>query len=215
TNYSFSVQLHLANPYSIGLKTPLPFPLLIFSGYLSTIPVLNFLSSPTGPVSQVLTPLLSNALHRASKGMSSIEESPQRAVALLTLFYMFAVFILSAIMSVMGQLLGNEEGYKNKEPRMNKRTVSKGLPHRMIATHEALYDTFPVYTIAAALFVSVQFTHSTPSASISLNALILHVFLKLFVFAPCYLLDLDLVRSYSHMCAVVAALLAIWDVVVG
>ncbi|KAJ6510977.1 hypothetical protein C8R45DRAFT_399975 [Mycena sanguinolenta] len=190
--------------------SPAPFPFLIFSGYLSTIPVLSFLSSPTGPISQVLAPLLSSALHCASKGVSSIEESPQRAVALLTLFYVFAVFILSAIMSVMGQLLGNEEGYKNKEPRMNKRNISSGLPHRMIATHEALYDTFPVYAIAAALFVSVP---SSPSTS--LNALILHVFLKLFVYAPCYLFDIDLVRSYSHMCAVGAVLLAIWDVVVG
>ncbi|KAF7340755.1 hypothetical protein MSAN_02104000 [Mycena sanguinolenta] len=148
--------------------SPAPFPLLIFSGYLSTIPVLNFLSSPTGPVSQVLTPLLSKALHCASKGMSSIEESPQKAVALLTLFYVFTVFILSAIMSVTGQLLGSGEGYKNKEPRMNKRTVSNGLPHRMIATHEALYDTFPdvrhrrrplcLYVIHTLYAISVDFT---------------------------------------------------------
>ncbi|KAF7340712.1 Membrane protein [Mycena sanguinolenta] len=195
--------------------SPAPFPLLIFSGYLSTIPVINFLSSPTGPVSQVLTPLLSSALHCASNGVSSIEQSPQKAVALLTLFYVFVVFILSAIMSVTGQLLGNEEGYKNKEPRMNKRGVSNGLPHRMIATHEALYDIFPVYAIAAALFITMPSTQSTPSASTSLNALILHVFLKLFVYAPCYLLDIDLARSYSHMCAVTAVLLAIWVVVVG
>ncbi|KAJ7248875.1 hypothetical protein B0H12DRAFT_713020 [Mycena haematopus] len=140
------------------------------------------------------------------------------AVALLTLFYVFSVFILSAIMSVTGQLLGNKAGYKNKEPRIAKRTIANGLPHRMIATHEALYDIFSAYAIAAALFASA-FTEplalSPPSASTALNALVLHVFFKLFVYAPFYLLDVDLGRSYSHMCAVVAVLLAIWGVVVG
>jgi hypothetical protein len=29
------------------------------------------------------------------------------------------------------------------EPRLNKRNLPPGLPHRMVATHEALYDIFP------------------------------------------------------------------------
>ncbi|KAJ7248869.1 hypothetical protein B0H12DRAFT_712815 [Mycena haematopus] len=198
--------------------TPYSFPIITLACYLSAIPVLTLLASPTGLGAKILTPLLANALRRVSNGRSSVEQNPQKAVALLTLFYVFALFILSATMSATGQLLGNKTGYKNKEPRIVKRTITSGLPHRMIATHEALYDIFPAYAIAAALFASAftgPLALSVPSASIALNALVLHVFLKLFVYTPSYLLNVDLVRSYSHMCAVAAVMLAIWGIVVG
>ncbi|KAJ6510978.1 hypothetical protein C8R45DRAFT_1207760 [Mycena sanguinolenta] len=118
-------------------------------------------------------------------------------------------------MSVTGQLLGNMTGYKNKEPRLVKRNITSGLPHRMIATHEALYDIFSAYAIAVALFASSLTELSASSTSTTLNALVLHVFFKLCVYTPAYLLNVDLVRSYSHMCAVAAILLAIRNVVVG
>ncbi|KAJ7248874.1 hypothetical protein B0H12DRAFT_1123151 [Mycena haematopus] len=199
-------------------SSPLLFSFLLVLGYISTIPILNFLSSPTGLVSQVLTPLLSIALHCVSNGTLSMERNPDKAVALLTLFYASAVFILSAIVSVSGQLLGTEEGYKNKEPRIVKRTIPSGFPHRMIATHEALCETFPVFAISAALLFSAftgSSTLSAPSVSTSLNALVLHVFLKLFVYTPAYLFDFDLVRSNAHMHASVVAMLSIWCIVVG
>ncbi|KAF8208055.1 hypothetical protein K438DRAFT_1754800 [Mycena galopus ATCC 62051] len=193
---------------------PFPFPFVDLASYMSGIPVVRFLASPSGFGAKLLTPLLANALRRvSSNSASSIESSPQRAVALLTLFYVFFVYILSAIMSATAQLLGNKTGYKNKEPRLNKRNLTSGVPHRMVATHEALYDIFPAYAIAAALFASTATPFST-SASTALNALVLHVFLKLFVFAPAYLLNVDLIRTCSHMCSVAAVLLAIWDVVV-
>ncbi|KAJ7248870.1 hypothetical protein B0H12DRAFT_712881 [Mycena haematopus] len=200
-------------------SSPILFPLLILFLDICTLPILNFLSSPTGLVSQVLTPLLSNALHCVSNGTLSVERNPEKAVALLTLFYAFAVFILGPIMSVTAQLLGNEAGYKNKEPRIVRRAITGGLPHRMISTHEALYDVFPVYAIGAALlfsaFTARPLTLSARSASTSLNALVLHVFLKLFVYTPAYLLDVDKARSFAHMFAVMVALLAIWCVVIG
>ncbi|KAF8213980.1 hypothetical protein K438DRAFT_1956081 [Mycena galopus ATCC 62051] len=198
-------------------NSSISFPIIVLACYLSAIPLLRFLSSPTGFGGRILTPLLSSALKKVSNGASSVESSPQKAVALLTLFYVFVIFILSAIMSAEAQLLGNKTGYKNKEPRLNKRNVTTGLPHRMISTHEALYDIFPAYAVAVALFVSTStgpLTFST-SASTALNALVLHVVLKLFVFTPSYLLDVDPVRTYSHMCSVAAILVAIWGVVVG
>ncbi|KAJ7932967.1 hypothetical protein B0H13DRAFT_2650624 [Mycena leptocephala] len=93
-------------------------------------------------------------------------------------------------MSATAQLMGNKTGYKNKEPRLNKRNLPPGLPHRMVATHEALYDIFPAYAITAALAASTPFP---PSQTI--NALVLHVFLKLAVFSPAYLLDIDVGRT--------------------
>ncbi|KAJ7126169.1 hypothetical protein C8R44DRAFT_121239 [Mycena epipterygia] len=185
------------------------FPGLTFVSYLSPIPILSFLSAPSGPGARLLTPLISHALFAASNGAATPENSPQKAIALLTAFYLFAVYIASAIMSSTGQLLGNKTGYKNKEPRLNKRSLASGLPHRMVATHEALYDIFPAYAVAAGL---VAASANTPTSS--LNALVLHVFFKLAVYCPAYLLDLDVLRSYSHMCSIAALLVALWSLVV-
>ncbi|KAJ7167455.1 hypothetical protein C8R46DRAFT_1350460 [Mycena filopes] len=111
-------------------------------------------------------------------------------------------------MSAVAQLLGNRNGYKNKEPRLNKRTVTNGLPHRMLATHEALYDIFPAYAVTAALVAN-----SNTSSTIPINGLVLHVFFKLAVFSPAYLLNLDVIRTYSHMCSIAALLVALWNIV--
>ncbi|KAJ7126178.1 hypothetical protein C8R44DRAFT_980030 [Mycena epipterygia] len=189
------------------------FPGLIFVSYLSPIPILFFLSRPSGLGARLLTPLLSRALFRVSNGAATPENSPQKAIALLTAFYVLAVYIGSATMSSTGQLLGNKAGYKNKEPRQNKRNLTSGLPHRMVATHEALYDIFPAYAVTAALVAASASASSVPSSS--LNALVLHVFFKLAVFSPAYLLNVDMVRSYSHMCSISALLVGLWGIVVA
>jgi hypothetical protein len=82
-------------------------------------------------------------------------------------------------MSAMGQVLGKKTGYKNKglslfeflpcdnssliklslEPRLNKRVITCGIPHRMIATHEALYDIFPGMCSSTRLFSLSVLTH--------------------------------------------------------
>ncbi|KAJ7932965.1 hypothetical protein B0H13DRAFT_1856575 [Mycena leptocephala] len=196
------------SPFDWPQSAPIVFPIVVVSSYLSAIPILLFLSSPSGLGAQFLAPILSTALRRVSN--SNLESSPQKAIALLTVFYMFALYVCSAVMSATAQLMGNKTGYKNKEPRLNKRNLPPGLPHRMVATHEALYDIFPAYAITAALAASSPFP---PSQTI--NALVLHVFLKLAVFSPAYLLDIDVVRTYSHMCSVAALLVGVWGVVVG
>ncbi|KAJ6448863.1 hypothetical protein C8R47DRAFT_1171919 [Mycena vitilis] len=191
-------------------------PLVTFSLYLSAIPVLRFLSAPSGFGANFLTPFLSSALRSVSSSSATLERNPEKAIALLSVFYMFMLYVCSAIMSATGQLLGNKgAGYKNREPRLNKRNLS-GLPHRMVATHEALYDIFPAYALTAALAASTLSPISSPSAlSSTLNPLVLHVFFKLAVFSPAYLLDIDIVRTYSHMCSVAALLVGMWGVVVG
>ncbi|KAJ7330386.1 hypothetical protein DFH08DRAFT_815295 [Mycena albidolilacea] len=149
--------------------------------YLVATPLVNILSTPSGFGARTLAPVLSAVLLKVLNNTSSVESSPQKAVALLTLFYVFAVYVLSAIMSAMGQLLGNKMGYKNEEPCLNKCVITCGIPHQMIATHEALYNIFPAYAVAAALFAC---TSTGPSAPTALNALSLYIFLKLFVYVP-------------------------------
>jgi hypothetical protein len=157
------VSQQLAPPFPFETRTNLELihcssPLLAMGSYLSAIPVLSFLSSSSGMGARLVTPLLSAALHRVSG--ATAESNPQKAIVLLTAFYLPSVYIVSAVMSVTGQIIGNKNGYHNKgllplqlllnlqsnnsheEPRHNKRNLS-GLPHRMVATHEALYDIFP------------------------------------------------------------------------
>jgi hypothetical protein len=88
---------------------------VVVSSYLSAIPILLFLSAPSGLGAQFLTPILSTALRRVCN--SSLESSPQKAIALLTAFYMFALYVCSAVMSATAQLMGNKTGYKNKGTR--------------------------------------------------------------------------------------------------
>ncbi|KAJ6535123.1 hypothetical protein B0H19DRAFT_1185026 [Mycena capillaripes] len=196
--------------------TAIVFPIFVLSSYISAIPLISFLAAPSGPGATFLTPLLSHALRRVSNDASTLETDPRKAIALLTVFYMFTLYVCSAVMSATAQLLGNKVGYKNREPRLNKRNLPAGLPNRMVATHEALYDIFPAYAITAALASSSSLPPSlSPSTAKVINALVLHVFIKLAIFSPAYLFDVDTVRSYSHMCAVAALLVGTWGVVVG
>lgn len=56
-------------------------------------------------------------------------------------------------------------------------------------------------------------TSTTAETYIPVNALVLHVFFKLGVYVPAYLLDVDLVRSISHMTSIGALLVALWTVI--
>jgi len=115
-------------------------------------------------------------------------------------------------MSVTGQQLGNKDGYKNREPRQYKRCITSGLPHRMIAAHEALLEIFPAFAVSAALVaLSLPSAPGISAAEAALNALTLHVFVKLFIYIPAYLLDWDVVRSSSHTLSVGLLLVALWD----
>lgn len=73
-----------------------------------------------------------------------------------------------------------------------------------------LSDISEAYAVTAAL---VATSISPSSSTVAVNALALHVFFKLAVYWPSYILDVDLVRSYSHMCSVGALVVALWAVV--
>jgi hypothetical protein len=64
-----------------------------------------------------LTPVISSALRILSDDTSTVENNPQKAIVLLTAFYLFTVYMASVMLSNMGQLLGNKAGYKNKGSR--------------------------------------------------------------------------------------------------
>ncbi|KAJ7482733.1 hypothetical protein FB451DRAFT_1170593 [Mycena latifolia] len=164
------------------------FPFWFLASSSSTIPLAFFLSVPSGLSAKLLIPLLSKTLFKVSNGVSTVEGNPREAIVLLTAVYMTSVYFISAGMSIYGQLLGNKAGYKNKEPRLNKRNLPSGLPHRMVSTHEALYDIFPAYGVTAALLAVSMSPNST---LLPINALALHVFLRLAVYWPAYLLNLD------------------------
>jgi hypothetical protein len=54
------------------------------------------------------------------------------------------------------------------------------------------------------------------STSVSINVLVLHVFLHFAVYSPSYLLDIGILRlrTYSHMCPVSVLSVGLWSVVV-
>jgi uncharacterized MAPEG superfamily protein len=187
--------------------------------WLSTIPVLYVLVKPEGVIEKTLVrPSLSYLLRvtAGSLARSAITKDGEKQVLIIgvTILYVTMVYVLSGIVSVVGQSMGTKNGYKNKEPRHSKQQLGPGLPHRMVSTHEALYDIFPAYAVVAAILYATASSAplgkgvagiSVPSESLS--ALVLHVFLKLFVYAPAYLADVDVLRSAAHLHAM-AALIA-------
>lgn len=100
---------------------------IVLIGYLSPIPVLNkWVIGPSDFASKYLTPILWSSLSRVtgvvSDGTSS-RNSYLQAIALLTLFYIFIVYILTGLMSSTAQLIGNKAGYKNKGTFITGKTL--------------------------------------------------------------------------------------------
>jgi uncharacterized MAPEG superfamily protein len=103
----------------------------------------------------------------------------------------------------------------------------------MVAAHDNLYDIFPgentfhtvntstkpraehvlllAYGMAAALLSAALTDPRAPELRISLNCLILHVFLKVFIYVPAYILDQDVLRSFSHIFAVSCIITSLWN----
>ncbi|KAH7927233.1 hypothetical protein BV22DRAFT_1193720 [Leucogyrophana mollusca] len=142
----------------------------------------------------------------------------RRLLMAMSLFYYLAVYVLSSVLSVVAQFGSSHLPYNNQEPRLHKYSLGGGLPHRVIATHDALYDFFPAYTITA-VFAAVSLPPSTslgvptldasPVVAVVLPALALHVAVKVGVWAPAYVLDASSIRSVSHIFANAALILAL------
>lgn len=123
-----------------------------------------------------------------------------REIASLSLFYVLIAWGATVTMSIMGQCMGNSEGYQNKEPRLNKISL-RGLPHRLTALHANLLETFPVFVICAVFTYMME-----PFNPHLIELLSIHVFAKILLYIPFYAADLDLLRSSSHTLAIGACI---------
>ncbi|KAG8807905.1 hypothetical protein FRC18_005319 [Serendipita sp. 400] len=126
-----------------------------------------------------------------------------KKIVALGLFYSVVTFVGTAALSITGQTIGRKEGYQNYEPRRGKSEL-KGMAHRMVAAHQNVLETFPLFALTAAL---VHFTAPTNDHLIELVAL--HVFSKTFLYLPAYVLGIDAVRSASHFISIGACLRAL------
>ncbi|KAJ6632259.1 hypothetical protein B0H10DRAFT_1937920 [Mycena sp. CBHHK59/15] len=94
-------------------------------------------------------------------------------------------------MSSVGQLLGNKAGYKNRGSSLFNFLK---LPP-LIGVAQSSVSSFNKRNLPSDL--SYRHLRSLSSTSVQLNAQVLHVFFKVTVYWPAYLLDLVLGR-YNH-----------------
>ncbi|EGO05353.1 hypothetical protein SERLA73DRAFT_174469 [Serpula lacrymans var. lacrymans S7.3] len=125
----------------------------------------------------------------------------------MSLLYYVCVYVVSSVLSATAQIATSPFPYNNVEPRKHKRNMPPGLAHRTVSTHEALYDFFPAYSITA-IFTAWCISPSEPISSPVLSALALHIFVKLAIWAPAYLLRAHALRGAAHIVANDALILA-------
>ncbi|KAG8815200.1 hypothetical protein FRC18_001605 [Serendipita sp. 400] len=145
----------------------------------------------------------STKLLSGSAGGMGMGVAADKKIVALGLFYSVVTFVGTAALSITGQTIGRKEGYQNYEPRRGKADL-KGMAHRMVAAHQNVLETFPLFALTAAL---VQFTAPTNDHLIELVAL--HVFSKTFIYLPAYVLGIDAARSTSHFISIGACLRAL------
>ncbi|KAL7412718.1 hypothetical protein BDY24DRAFT_392476 [Mrakia frigida] len=164
--------------------------------YLSGIPLALYLTKEGSPfVSKVLEPFLRILSSIGPETVNGLKGNEGREVILLSVFFVFVTWMLSAWLSLLGQSLG-PAGYKNHAPRETK-SLLQGLPGRLCSTHQALIEILPAYAVLLALTLSLA-----PTNAQAIHLLTLHVFLKTIVYIPSYVLDFDWGRSSAHILAV-------------
>ncbi|KAF9515649.1 hypothetical protein BS47DRAFT_1381446 [Hydnum rufescens UP504] len=128
----------------------------------------------------------------------------------------FHTYSFSAVVSVYGQS-SHPGGYQVRSPRLVKSQL-RGLPHRLVATHEALMDVFPLLGTTAAFVLA---THSlakntTGSPSVTLiDGLFLYAFVKHILYYIVYLADIPDLRSPLHTFSVSALLSVLYELYRG
>ncbi|KAM0749462.1 hypothetical protein T439DRAFT_327152 [Meredithblackwellia eburnea MCA 4105] len=161
--------------------------------YLGTAPVTAFLASKPA-ATRILTNIFNSFSIKADK----------RIVALG--FAMFlAAYPFSGGCSIVGQSLGPQQMYANREPRTAQRLLT-GLGRRLVSTHHNLLETFPSFVFAAGC---VQYF--APNSDYLINLLAIHVFLKSVVFPVAYIGDMDVLRTVSHMSSIGAVAAILWE----
>ena len=86
----------------------------------------------------------------------------------------------------------------------------RGLPLRMRSAHYNLMEMFPGFALAAALTQSLA-----PSNQQLINLLGLHVLAKVFVYYPCYLMNVAPLRTASHVFATGSVMNVCWQLAKG
>lgn len=127
----------------------------------------------------------------------------------LSALYTFWTFGGSGAVSAAGQAMGRADGLDNKHPRKHIHNLS-GLPLRMRSAHYGLLENFPAFALAAALTQLLA-----PNNREIINLLGFHVLVKLFVYYPAYLLDIDLPRTLAHVTSISAVINVCWRLAAG
>jgi len=165
--------------------------------YLSFVPLMEYAAR-----AQLATPILNKIMYPVLWGFSGFDtsfsgvEGNGRHVIVLALFYATSVWITTAIASSMGQGMGGPDGYQNQSPRLKKASLT-GFPHRLVALHENLLDSFPLFAITAVFTQMLA-----PEDPHLIELLSIHVLSKTTLYVTSYATDIDLARSLSHLVSV-------------
>ena len=95
------------------------------------------------------------------------------------------------------------------DPRKDVHLLT-GLPLRMRSAHYNLMEMFPGFALATGLTQALA-----PTNQQLINLLGLHVLLKVFVFYPCYLLNVAPLRTASHVFATGSVINVCWQLATG
>lgn len=127
-----------------------------------------------------------------------------RAIPAISVLYVFWTFGASGALSAAGQAMGRKEGLDPCHPRKFVGELS-GLPLRMFSAHQGLMENFGAFALAAALA-----QYLAPNDREIINLIGYNALIKLFVYYPCYVFNIGLPRTLSHVSANAAVMNVLW-----
>jgi len=170
--------------------------------YVMLMPVASALTRPTGYFSLFLDQVYG----------PRDSQSVVKVVGLAAFF----TYSFTAVASVYGQA-SYPGGYQARSPRLVKSQL-RGFPHRLVAAHEALMESFPLLATTAAFVLATHSVakNSTGSPSVTLiDGLFLHVFIKHVLYYTAYLADAPFVRTNLHTFSVSVLLSVLYELYQG
>jgi len=170
--------------------------------FLVAVPITTYISAPNGVLQSFV-----EAVVRIVPGTANIPKD--RIIPALSALYIFMTFGATGAISGAGQAMAREGGLDDNHPRQNIHNLS-GLPLRMRSAHYNLMEMFPGFALAAALTQILA-----PGNQQLINLLGLHVLAKVFVYYPCYLLNVAPLRAASHVFATGSVINVCWHLATG
>jgi uncharacterized MAPEG superfamily protein len=144
-----------------------------------------------------------------------VQQPPTLArIPALAALYTFATFGASGAFSAAGQAMSRPEGLDNNEPRRHTQDM-EGMPYRLRAAHLNLMENFPGWAVAAALTASMASGLGREEQEVLTGLLGFHVFLKLFIYYPAYLLNFPPPRTLAHVMATASVINVCWRIAKG